>query len=90
MDFQYLTSYESNGYTGQFNQVGGQTTNVQGDQVSIDFPGMYIETVARVTRTFGSPANSGGPSDVWTWSDPPNCQIEIDVYEFYEDQGGLR
>jgi hypothetical protein len=90
MDYQYLTSYEGHGYSGQSNQVGGETTNVQGDHVSVDFPNMYIETVARITSTFGSPANSGGPNDVWTWSDPSSaCPIEIDVFELYADQGGF-
>ena len=89
MDFQYLTSYESNGFSGQFNQVGGQTYDNFNNTVSIDFPNMYIETVARVARTFGAPNNSGGPNDVWTWSDPPNCALEIDVFELYEDQGGF-
>ncbi len=88
MDFQYLTSYEGNGFSGQFNQVGGQTADQNGN-VSVDFPNMYIETVARVARTFGQPANSGGPNDVWTWSDPPACPLEIDVFELYEDQGGF-
>jgi hypothetical protein len=88
MDFQYLTSYEGNGFNGQFNQVGGQTADQNGN-VSIDFPNMYIETVARVARTFGAPNNSGGPNDVWTWSDPPGCPLEIDVFELYEDQGGF-
>ena len=87
MDYQWLTSYGSVSFGGQFNQVGGQTADQ--NTVSIDFPNMYIETVARVTRTFGQPANSGGPNDVWTWGDPPGCPIEIDVFELYEDQGGF-
>jgi hypothetical protein len=91
MDYQWLTSYAPNGFNGQFNQVGGETTNVQGTQVSLDFPNMYVETVARMQRTFGQPANSGGPNDVWTWSDPgtTSCPIELDVFELYEDQGGF-
>jgi hypothetical protein len=88
MDYQWLTSYGNVSFGGQFNQVGGQTADQNGN-VSIDFPNMYIETVARVTRTFGQPANSGGPNDVWTWSDPPGCPLEIDVFELYEDQGGF-
>jgi hypothetical protein len=92
MDFQWLTSYDNTQGAkygnGNFNGVGGQTADQNGN-VSVDFPSMYIETVARVTRTFGQPANSGGPNDVWTWSDPPNCPIEIDVFELYEDQTGF-
>jgi hypothetical protein len=87
MDYQWLTSYGNVSFGGQFNQVGGQTSN--GNNTSIDFPNMYVETVARVTRTFGTPQNSGGPNDVWTWSDPSNCQIELDVFELYEDSGGF-
>jgi hypothetical protein len=93
MDFQWLMAYDNiqgsaNGGNGNFNGVGGQTADQNGN-VSVDFPNMYIETVARVTRTFGTPNNSGGPNDVWTWSDPPTCPLEIDVYELYEDQGGF-
>jgi hypothetical protein len=89
MDFQYLTSYEGNGFSGQFNQVGGQTFDNFNNTVSIDFPNMYIETVARVARTFGAPNNSGGPNDVWTWSTSGTHALELDVFELYEDQGGF-
>jgi hypothetical protein len=88
MDFQYLTSYEGNGFSGQFNQVGGQTFDNFNNTVSIDFPNMYIETVARVARTFGAPQNSGGPNDVWTWS-TSGLSLELDVFELYEDQNGF-
>ena len=88
MDFQYLTSYEGNGFSGQFNQVGGQTFSNFTNTVSVDFPNMYIETEARVARTYGAPQNSGGPNDVWTWSTNGHA-LELDVFELYEDQGGF-
>jgi hypothetical protein len=51
---------------------------------------MYIETTARIARSdTTAPANSGGPSDVWTWDDGPDHHLEIDVFELYADQGGF-
>jgi len=55
---------------------------------------MYIETVARVARTYRTPQNSGGPNDVWTWSTLPaptggTYALEMDVFELYEDTGGF-
>ena len=88
MDSEYLTSY--NGITsGQFSQVGGQTFDNFNKTVSVDFPNMYIETVARIATTYGTPQNSGGPNDVWTWDNTPNHSLEIDVFELYEDSGGF-
>jgi hypothetical protein len=94
MDFQYLTSYEGNGFSGQFNQIGGQTFDNFNNTVSIDFPNMFIETVARVARTYSTPQNLGGPNDVWTWSTlraptGGTYALEMDVFELYEDQGGF-
>jgi hypothetical protein len=89
MDVQYLTSYNNTGKSGQFNQVGGQTFNIFNGAVSQNFGNMYIETTARLARSYPGNANAGGPNDVWTWDDGPNHHLEIDVFELYEDQGGF-
>jgi hypothetical protein len=91
MDFEWLSSYPNLYPGGQFNQVGGQTYNNFNATQGLSFPNMYIETVARVARTFDQPANSGGPNAVWTWDVgyTSGHTLEMDVFELYEDQGAF-
>jgi len=86
MNFEWLTSYDNNGYNQtriyQANQVGGQTFNNWTKSPTLTVGNYYVETVNRVEgpACTSCPPNSGGPNDVYMWGNWRGG-IEIDVQE---------
>src|SRR6516165_44763 len=90
MNFEWLTSYDNNGYnqTGiyQANQVGGQTFNNWTNSPTLTVGNYYVETVNRVEgpACTSCPPSSGGPNDVYLWGyygSPDGDGLEVDVNE---------
>jgi len=82
MNFEWLTSYDNNGYnqTGiyQANQVGGQTFNNWTNFATLTVGNYYVETVNRVEgpACTSCPPNSGGADGDVYMSGPPEIIVE--------------
>ena len=86
MDFQYLTSYNSYGQTGQFNTIGAQTINNGTGTVTVSFPNFYVEAAYRVGPPYCGSHNAGGPNGVWSWGTVG--PLEMDFTELWTSDCG--
>jgi len=86
MDFQYLTSYNSLGLSGQFNTIGAQTKNNGTGTVTVSFPNFYVEASYRVGPPYCGNHNAGGPNGVWSWGTVDT--LEMDFTELWTSDCG--